>query len=89
MSSEYIDISTCPICKGRHRYNLDVKRALVMTLILGADMSERPRQRNFVRLFTCPKKNKEFQASFNLEDTSRDRISDVDVLGVGDDNGKD
>lgn len=88
MNMEHIDISTCPKCKGGHRYRLDVERALVMKMLTAADFNERPRQVEFTRFFTCPVKNEEFQASFTLTDTSSDRIERVRVVGTGNDNDK-
>jgi Zn-finger nucleic acid-binding protein len=89
MNTEHIDISPCPKCKGKHRYRLDVERALVMKMSTQADFNERPRQVKFTRFFTCPTKNEEFQASFTLTDTSSDRIERVRVVGTGNDNNKD
>lgn len=89
MTSEHIDISVCPKCKGPHRYKLEVERALVLKTMTAADFNEQPRQVKFTRFFTCPVKNEEFQASFALTDTSSDRIARVRVVGTGNDNDKD
>jgi len=57
-----------------------------MKLMTMADLSERPRRVSFTRLFTCPKKNEEFQAEITLTDTSSSRIRRVDVLGTSEGN---
>lgn len=88
MSMEYIDIPTCPKCKNGHRYKLDVERAIVIKMLTMSDMNERPRKRKITRLFACPVRNEEFQASFILTETSSDRIKGVQVVGVTNDNDK-
>ena len=89
MSTEHLDIPSCPKCKDRHRYRLNVERSVVIKMIRMSDMHEQPRQVRFTRLFTCPIKNEEFEASFILTDTSSSRIRSVDVEGIANDNDKD
>ncbi len=86
MATEYLDIPKCPKCPDGHRYKLKVDRALVIKMVTMSDMSERPQQVRITRLFTCPRKNEEFEASFILTDTSSSRIKDVKVVGIADDN---
>ena len=86
MATEYLNIPECPKCGDGHRYKLDVDRSVVIKIITASDMSERPRQVRFTRLFTCPLKNEEYEARFILSDTSSDRIRDVQVIGIDDDN---
>ncbi len=86
MATEYLDIPNCPKCTDGHRYKLEVDRALVIKMLTMSDMSERPRQVRITRLFTCPTKNKEFEARFILTDTSSNRINNVKVVGIADDN---
>ena len=88
MSAEHIDIPTCPKYKGGHRYKLDVERAIVLKMLTMSDLNERTRHVKITRLFTCPVRNEEFQASFILIDTSSDRIKNVQVVGVANDNDK-
>lgn len=52
-----------------------------------SDMNEVPSQVPFTRLFTCPIKNEDHQATFSLTDTSSDRIKGVEVEGVAKDDG--
>jgi hypothetical protein len=86
MSTEHLDVSTCPKCKGSHRYRLDVERSVVMRLMTMSDVPARPSPVRFTRFFTCPTKNEEFQASFVLRDTSSNKIRGVRVIGVADPN---
>jgi len=80
--SECIAIDSCPKCQGRHRYKLAVDRSIVIKMLTASDMYERARQVRFVRLFTCPVKKEDYQATFYLSDTSSDRIKDVRVVGI-------
>ena len=89
MNTEYLYIPNCPKCTGRHRYKLRVDRSVVIKLLTMSDLSESPRQVRFTRFFTCPIKNEEFEARFVLTDTSSNRIKDVTVEGIADDNEKD
>jgi hypothetical protein len=89
MSPDYIDIPSCPKCENRHRYELSVERSMIMKLMTVSDVSEEPRRIRFTRLFTCPVKNEEFQASFALTDTSSDRIKSVQIVGIASEHGKD
>lgn len=88
MSTEHLDIPNCPKCKDGHRYKLNVERSIVIKMLTMSDMSEQPRPVRITRLFTCPIKNEEFQASFILTDTSSSRIKSVDVVGITNDNDK-
>jgi hypothetical protein len=91
MSTEHIDISTCPKGKDRHRYKLDVERSLVMKFMgfgAGFGAPERLRPVKFTRFFTCPVRNKEFEASFILRDDSGSRIRGVQVAGIANDDDK-
>jgi len=82
MCTEHLDIPNCPKCKDRHRYKLNVERSIIMTWVTQSNMSEQSRQVKITRLFTCPTKNEEFQASFILTDTSSSRIKNVNVIGI-------
>lgn len=83
---EFIKIAVCPKCKQQHRYRLEVKRAIVMKMETMSDMNERRRDVRVTRLFTCPKTQEDYQATFTLTDTSSNRIEDVSVVGEATDN---
>ncbi len=85
MSVEYLDISDCPKCSTRHRYRLNVERSIVIKKMIVADVNESERKVRVTRIFTCPEKDEEFQATFVLTDTPSDQILDVTVIGVDDD----
>ena len=85
MGTEHLDIAPCPKCDcPSHRYSLEVQRSYVVKYALGgfAEPVEQPRRVRFTRLFTCPTKNEEFQATFSLRDSSYNRISSVEVTGI-------
>ncbi len=88
MGTEHLDIPNCPKCKDAHRYKLNVERAIVMKFLTMPDTSEPPKRVRITRLFTCPTRNEEFQASFILTYTSSSRIKSVEVEGIADDNNK-
>lgn len=79
---EYLEISECPKCKGRHRYALKVERDMVIKMLTMSPDIERQKQVNITRLFTCPKTNDDFQATFSLTQWSSARIKDVRVVGI-------
>jgi hypothetical protein len=84
MSKETVEIERC-ICGGAHTYTLEVDRAILIKIVTMSDMSERPRSVKITRLFVCPVKKEQFQATFYLEDTSSSRIKDVRVVGLAGD----
>ena len=86
MGTEHLDIPKCPKCALRHRYRLAVERTIIVKLITMGDKSERPRRVRITRLFTCPTRNEEFEATFVLTDTSSDRIRSISVDGIADAN---
>ena len=81
MGAEFVKITDCPKCNGQHRYRLEVRRAIVIKMLTMSDMNERPRAMKVTRLFTCPKTQDDYQATFTLTDTSSNRIKDVSVVG--------
>ena len=89
MANEYLDIPKCPKCANPHRYKLTVDRTIIIKMLTTADLSECPRHVRFTRLFTCPAKNEDFEATFVLTDTSSSRITTVSVAGIADDNAQD
>lgn len=82
MSVEYIEIPNCPMCHGQHRYKLEVDRSVIFKMNSMFEINESPRQERYTRLFTCPVRNENFQATLVLTDTSFDRIKDVQVVRI-------
>lgn len=85
MSEETVEIEDCTHCGGSHPYALKVERVILIKMLIASDMFERPRSVKVTRLFVCPVKNKQYQATFYLEDTSSDRIKKVTVIGLAED----
>jgi len=82
MSDETVKIKGCPHCGNAHSYVLEVERALVLKYITMADFSEQPRRVKVTRIFICPDNNQQYQGTFYLYDTSSDRIKNVSVAGL-------
>jgi hypothetical protein len=82
MSDETVKIKGCPHCGNAHTYALEVERAIVLKNILMDDTSEQPRRVKITRLFICPENNEQYQGTFYLYDTSSDRIQNVSVTGL-------
>jgi len=85
MSKETIEIEGCTHCGGTHTYTLEVERAVIIKMMTVSDMSERCRSVKVTRLFVCPVKKEQYQATFYLEDTSSSRIKDVSVVRLAGD----
>ena len=81
MSKETVEIENCPHCGGTHTYPLEVERAHIIKMLTASDINERPRTVKFTRIFVCPVKDEQYQATFYLQDTSWDRIKRVTVSG--------
>lgn len=84
MNDEHVEISNCPKCKLSHRYKLKIERAMVTKMITMSNIAETERQVRITRIFTCPKENEQFEATFTLTDTSSNRIKKVEVAGIAD-----
>lgn len=69
----------CPVCYNSHVYKIVVERDVMMGWGLSSGSAEVPRRVRFERLFVCPEKNTDFQATLTLTDTSLDRIKRVEV----------
>ena len=82
MSGEMIEIQECPLCKKTHTYRLKVERSVVIKNMMMSGLNERPGREEFTRLFVCPVKGQEFQATFFLYDTSYGSITSVEVVGL-------
>lgn len=82
MANETIEIRCCPHCRGTHRYKLDVGRAIIMRMMTTPDVIEQPHKVKVTRLFICPDKNEQYQGTFYLQETSSNRIKNVQVVGL-------
>lgn len=82
-NDEILEIK-CPRCGKIHLYGLSVERSLVFGTPLSSSPPTNPNivEHKFTRLFTCPEKNEEFQATIKLKETGSDRIDSVRVKGV-------
>jgi hypothetical protein len=67
----------CPLCEKTHSYRLTVERSVAFGLMT-AD-APATRTRSFVRLFTCPVKGTQFQATLTLHETDMDPILNVTI----------
>ena len=85
MSTETVVIEECTHCGRTHTYALEVERVVFIKMLTMSDMSERPRSVKLTRLFVCPVKNEQYQATFYLEDSSPNRIKEVTVIGLAGD----
>ena len=85
MEFEFFDLRKCPMCPSSHRFKLAVERDVVIKVITFPHESELPRKVRFTRFFVCPVTNLEFQATFELTETARDRIINVQVKGAAHD----
>lgn len=82
MAAEYIEIPNCPKCQGKHRYKLEVDRSVIFKMNSMSEINESPRQERYTRLFTCPVRNENFEATLVLTDNSFERIKDVRVVRI-------
>jgi len=68
----------CPLCTQEHEYPITVERSISVGMAQpGA--APQSRRRSFVRLFTCPVRSSQFEATLTLSDTALDRIKEVSV----------
>ena len=82
MSEEIVFVEACPQCKGRHTYMLAVERAVRLKVPSLTKKREKPSSVEVTQVFVCPLKERPFDATFYLQDTSFDRIKSVRVIGV-------
>lgn len=68
----------CPACSNEHVYPVQVERSYILAM-LRRDADAGPHERTFRRLFTCPEKGTQFQATLTLSETILDRIKSVSV----------
>lgn len=86
MSTHTIKVK-CPTCGITYTYTLEVDTSTFVGLMTsfgpGASSDiEPPRQRSFTRVFTCPKGDKQFQATITLTEVPGFKITGVNVTGV-------
>jgi len=81
-NADVLTIKQCPKCGKSHKYQLNVERALFMHRYrkVPVDMLKSTKK-EFTRLFTCPITKEDFQARFNLVESSA-IIMSVKVKGV-------
>ena len=77
------EIAPCPLCGLRHHYALKVESSPV-SQFMSVGGGGTPQEKSFVRLFVCPTKNENFQATVSLTVPAGSRIKDVEVVGVED-----
>jgi len=82
MEEVKIEIHNCPICGGKHTYDLKVERTVVLKAFTMNDLKERPQPVRLTQIFICPVKNKKFQATIKLYQDSSSIIKSVKVKGV-------
>lgn len=71
-----ITIPQCPLCETRHTYKLKITRTLVMQI----DGEDEPgRDVPLTRVFTCPVKNQDFEATFVIHETPTSHVTSVEV----------
>lgn len=68
---------TCPLCTRSHVYRLHVERSI--SIGMAFDKAPPERRRSFVRLFPCPVKSEQFEATLTLSETVLNRIESVAV----------
>ena len=68
----------CPLCTAEHAYPLEVERSISLGMTR-SDQAAPARRRSFVRLFACPVKSNQFEATLTLSETALDRIERITV----------
>lgn len=76
---ENINISNCPVCGHAHTYSLKITRSLVMTMRVA---DEKPHKVQMTRLFICPIRETEFQATFAISETLSSPIESVKIVSL-------
>jgi hypothetical protein len=76
----------CPLCAGKHSYEIKVERSIVFKHVTSFDLDsrEKPKPVSVTRLFNCPNKNDMFQAVLRMFETSSSKIECVTVIGLAD-----
>jgi hypothetical protein len=79
MDSREITLN-CPLCTADHVYPLEVERSMAIGMLVpGRAMAVPIRRRSFVRLFACPVKSNQFEATLTLRETAEHRIVQITV----------
>jgi hypothetical protein len=68
----------CPLCTADHAYPLEVERSVSLGMTRPGQTVP-TRRRSFVRLFACPVKSHQFEATLTLSETALDRIERISV----------
>lgn len=92
-SRAVITIKKCPVCGEEHKYSVQVSDASNVVLAKGVEVaslrlddqkrsSSRERVAEYTRIFSCPKTERKFQATFKLRSPAAEVVMDdieVDV----------
>jgi len=80
-----IFIEKCPLCGGKHKYNLYVERSYVVKFMNTSDLNEKKNPVKVTRIFVCPTKKNEFQGTITLYESEYNRIKSVNIVEIEDD----
>lgn len=79
MSQETSEIQLeCPICKETHKYALSISTSAIF-YHMTANMDTSPKPKRFRRVFTCPKRGRNFKATVTLKEHFGEMIDDVTI----------
>jgi hypothetical protein len=78
-NEDKLTIESCPLCGESHVYQLAVMRIPIMGMF-GVKTSQK-HKRTYTRFFTCPKTDKQFEATFTLVESDQSPIGSVAVTG--------
>jgi hypothetical protein len=78
---DFLTIGKCPKCPKAHRYELNVKRSLIMFEI-NISSTYSPTKKYFTRLFTCPTTGQDYQARFWIMEAPHAPIESLEVKGL-------
>ena len=79
---ETFTIQKCPLCEKSHTYELEVERSYIIKMLTINSKPEPQYYVRFTRLFNCPDKNDNYQATLSLIESSDDRIKSVTIKGI-------
>jgi hypothetical protein len=71
----------CPKCGDVHRYLLEIKRSIVLENSM-IKLPSTPIKKSYKRLFSCPEKDADFEATILLTETPHNKIQSVKVKGI-------
>jgi transcription elongation factor Elf1 len=81
IEEKYIEIPNCPLCGSNHVYKLKVERTHFIKSLTMDDLGEKQAVL-ITRIFTCPIKNRKFQATIVLYQSPGEKIEQVTVEGI-------